>query len=176
VSVSIGGNPTANDTVVTTVPLLVFGLHGERFAVKGTAVREVVRAVAIATLPSAPEVVEGVINYRGRVVPVLDIRSRFGLPPRSLHPDQHFVVAEAGPRLVALRVDRAFDLLDVPLDDIESAERVAPGSPHIEGVARRPEGLVVIHDLERFLSLDEGPRLDAAVRALGGSIDDAGAA
>ena len=167
----------ANDgAVVTTVPLLVFGLLAERFAVKGTAVREVVRAVAIAALPGAPDVVEGVINYRGRVVPVLDIRSRFGLPPRSLHPDQHFVVADAGPRLVALRVDRAFDLVDVPLDDIESAAQVAPGTRHAEAVARLPGGLVVIHDLEGFLSLDEGSQLNAAVRALGGSVEDGGAA
>ena len=149
-----------------TVPLLVFGLRADRFAVKGTAVREVVRAVAIAALPGAPDVVEGVINYRGRVVPVLDIRSRFGLPARPLHPDQRFIVADAGPRLVALRVDHAFDLVEVPEDTIEAAARVAPGSHHAEGVARLPEGLVVIHDLERFLSLDEGPRLDAAVQTV----------
>jgi purine-binding chemotaxis protein CheW len=164
------------EAVFETAPFLVFGLNEERFAVKGAIVREVVRAVAIASLPRAPDVVEGVINYRGRVVPVLDIRSRFGLPACPLHPDQHFIVADTGPRLVALRVDRAFDLLDVPLDAIESAAQVAPGTRHAEGIARLPEGLVVIHDLEGFLSLDEGARLDAAVRALGGSAEDEGGA
>lgn len=149
------------------VSLVVFALHGERFALQGRAVREVVRAVAVAALPDAPGVVDGVINYRGRLVPVLDVRSRFGLPPQRLDPSQHFILAEAGSRLVALRVDRALDLLEVPADAIESAASVAPGSRRTEGVARLPDGLVVIHDLERFLSLDEGTALDASLRAAG---------
>jgi purine-binding chemotaxis protein CheW len=149
------------------VPLVVFALHGERFALQGRAVREVVRAVAVAALPDAPGVVEGVINYRGRLAPVLDVRSRFGLPPQLLDPSQHFILADAGSRLVALRVDRALDLLEVPADAIEAADSVAPGSRRTEGVARLPDGLVVIHDLERFLSLDEGNALDAALSAAG---------
>lgn len=143
--------------------LLVFLLHEARFAVRGEAVREVVRSVAVARLPDAPGIVEGVVNCRGRVVPVLDVRGRFGLPARPLDPDQHFVLADAGPRVVALRVDRALDLLEVSEDDIESAGSAAPGSRYTEGVARLPDGLLVIHDLERFLSLDEGARLDASL-------------
>lgn len=153
--------PKALDT--GTVALLAFALHGNRFAVPGRCVHEVVRSVAVAPLPGAPEVVEGVINYRGRLVPVLDVRSRFGFPPRPLDPTQHFVLADAGPRLVALRVDRALELLEVPAGDIESAASVAPGTRHAGGVARLPDGLVVIHDLERFLSLDEGEALDASL-------------
>lgn len=148
-----------------TVPLLVFALHEERFAVPSGVVREVVRAVAVAALPDAPAVVEGVVNYRGRVTPVLDVRSRFGLPPRRPHAAQHFVVAEAGRRLVTLRVDRALDLLNVPAEAIASAAAVAPGSRLTRGVARLPDGLVVIHDLEGFLSLDEETALDASLRA-----------
>lgn len=147
------------------VPLVVFALQGERFALQGRAVREVVRAVAVAALPDAPGVVEGVINYRGRLAPVLDVRSRFGLPPKLLDPSQHFILAETATRLVALRVDRALDLLKVPADAIESGGRVAPGSRRTEGVARLPDGLVVIHDLERFLSSDEENALDAALSA-----------
>lgn len=149
------------------VPLVVFALHGERFALHGRAVREVVRAVAVAALPDAPEVVEGVINYRGRLAPVLNVRGRFGLPPMPLDPTQHFVLAEAGSRLVALRVDRALDVLEIPAEAIEAGASVAPGSRRTAGVARLPDGLLVIHDLERFLSLDEGAALDASLRAAG---------
>jgi purine-binding chemotaxis protein CheW len=119
--------------------------------------------VAVAPLLDAPPIIEGVVDSRGRIVPVLDVRSRFGLPGRPLDTTQHFVLAEAGTRIVALRVDRALDLLEVPLADIESAARAAPGSRHTEGVARLPDGLVVIHDLERFLSLDEERHLDDAL-------------
>ena len=146
------------------VSLVVFAIDPHRFAVRAGQVLEVVRAVAVAALPSAPRVVEGVINYRGRIVPVLDIRSRFGLPERPLDPRQHFVVAEAGPRVVALRVDRAEELLSVPSEAIEPASHTAPGSQYAEGVARLADGLIVIHDLHRFLSLDEGERTDAALR------------
>lgn len=155
----------------TSVPLLVFALGAERCAIRADTVHEVVRAVAVATLPDAPEGVEGVINYRGRVAPVFDPRARFGLAARPLHPDQHFVMADAGHHLVALRVDRALDLLELPADTIESAERAVPGSRRTEGVGRLPDGLVVIHDLERFLSAEEDVRLDAAVRALDGSTE-----
>ena len=147
------------------VALLVFGLDQARFAVRGACVREIVRSVAVTPLPDAPDVVEGVVNYRGRLAPVLDIRARFGLPERLLDPTQHLILADAGSRLVAIRVDRALDLLDVPLDAIEPGARVAPGSQYTDGVARLPDGLLVIHDLERFLSLDEGRLLDESLSA-----------
>ena len=151
------------DAGIQGVPLLVFRLDAERFAIRGACVREVVRAVAVTPLPDAPQVVEGVINYRGHAAPVLDVRARFGLPERPLDPIQHFILAHAGPRLVALRVDRALDVVEVPADAIESGAKVAPGSRHTEGVARLPDGLLVIHDLEGFLSLDEGILLDGSM-------------
>lgn len=145
--------------------LLIFVLGDREYAVRAGLVREVVRAVAISSLPTAPEVIEGVVNWRGQIVPVLDIRARFRLPARRLHPDQHFIVADAGARTVALRVDHAADLIEVSEEAIESAQRAAPGAGETEGIARLPDGLVVIHDLEGFLSLDEGERVDAAVAA-----------
>lgn len=143
---------------------LVFSLTSERFAIPAGTVQEIVRAVAIAALPGAPSVVEGVINFRGRIVPVVDPRHRFGMPEVPLHPDQIFIVATAGPRLVALWVDRATELTTIPLDAIDHAADVAPTAPYITGVARLPDGLLVIHDLERFLSLDETARLDLALQ------------
>jgi purine-binding chemotaxis protein CheW len=145
--------------------LLVFALDEHRFGLPAEAVMEVVRVVASAPLPSAPEIVEGVINVRGAMVPVLDVRVRFGFPGTDVEPDQHLIVARAGPRVVALRVDRALALLTIPDDAFEPVERVAPGARLVAGVARLPDGVLVIHDLERFLSLEEGARLDAALAA-----------
>lgn len=142
---------------------LVVSLTPERFAIQAGTVEEIVRAVAIAALPGAPSVVEGVINYRGRIVPVVDPRRRFGMPAVQLHPSQHYVVAVAGSRSVALRVDRATDLVTIPGEVIARAADVAPAAPHVAGVARLPDGLLVIHDLERFLSLEEAARLDLAL-------------
>ena len=152
------------------VTLLVFTLGDARFGLAAMLIREVVRAVAIAPLPKAPAIAEGVINYRGTIVPVLDIRQRFRLAPAPLHPDQHFIVAQAGPRLVALRVDRATELLGISPSAIAPATAVVPGAEYTAGIARLADGLLVIHDLERFLALDEAKRLDSA---LGGTAEPA---
>jgi purine-binding chemotaxis protein CheW len=104
-----------------------------------------------------------VINFRGALVPVLDIRQRFDLPPQPLALDQHLIIAQSGPRVVALRVDRALALVEVDEGAIEPAARVIPGAEYVTGIARLPDGVLVIHDLERFLSLDEGHGVDAAL-------------
>lgn len=142
--------------------LLVFFLGSERFAVIAGVVQEIVRAVAVAALPRAPAIVEGAINFHGTIVPVLDIRHRFRLPSVPLHPDQHFIIAQTGPRLMALRVDRATEILEVDESTVEPASRSVPGAEYVGGIAKLPDGLLVIHDLERFLSLDEAAQVDAA--------------
>lgn len=142
--------------------LLVFTLNQERFALAAHAVHRIVRAAAIAALPSGPDIVEGVINVAGTVVPVLDVRGRFSLPPAPLDPDQHFILARAGSRLVALRVDRAVDVVSVDDGAIE-APRIVPGVGHVAGIARLDDGLLVIHDLDGFLGLDEARQLTEAM-------------
>src|SRR5215813_89561 len=92
--------------------LLTFELDEQRFGLPMADVREVVRVAAFARLPKAPEVIEGVLNFRGALVPVLDIRARFGLPPRSVRTSDHLVVARAAKRTVAIRVDRVSDLIE----------------------------------------------------------------
>src|SRR5205085_11996004 len=91
--------------------VLVFEVAGRRFGLPAAAVKEVVRAVALAPLPKAPAVVEGVINLRGTVVPVLDIRGRFRLPQKPLAPSDQLIIARTGPRLAALHVDWAHELV-----------------------------------------------------------------
>jgi len=150
---------------VPTQQLLTFEVGGSRFALPVRLLHEVVRAVAIAPLPKAPPIVEGVINVRGTVVPILDIRQRFGLSPTPVAPEQHLLIAQSGGRVVALRVDRAVDLVSVDEAAIESAARVVPGAEYVAGIAKLPDGLIVIHDLERFLSLEEAGQLDAAGEA-----------
>jgi purine-binding chemotaxis protein CheW len=144
---------------------LVFELENQRYGLPLRDVMETVRAVTITPLPQAPSIVEGVINFRGMVVPVFDIRARFGHPPRAMQVQNHLILASAGKRQVALRVDRAMDLVRVRDQDVQEAQTVVPHAPYISGVARLPDGLMLIHDLATFLSEAETETLSQSLSA-----------
>lgn len=86
---------------------MICEVGGHRFGVPLADVVQLLRAVAIVPLPRAPRVVEGIIDLHGSLVPVLDLRRRFGLPEQSLAPEHHLIVTRTGERRLALRVDRA---------------------------------------------------------------------
>ena len=107
--------------------LLAFQLSGRRLAIPVELLRTIVWAVAVSPLPHVPAFVEGVINLRGRVLPVIDLRRRFGLPSVPLSLDRRFVVARCGARALALRVDRVEDVIDVAANAVQSATRLSLG-------------------------------------------------
>jgi purine-binding chemotaxis protein CheW len=146
--------------------MLLFELATQRFALAVADVVEVVQAVAVRSLPNAPPVVEGVINLRGEVLPVLDIRARFGLAPKAVEVSDHFLIVRAGPRRVVLRVDRALTLHMLPALGIEQAINLPRGLPHIAGIAMLADELVLVHDLRAFLSDLECGQLTRALVGL----------
>lgn len=143
--------------------VLIFEVGGQLYALPSSSVRQVVRAVTVVPLPRAPAIVEGVVNVRGTLVPVLDIRSRFRLPPKPLEHTDHLVLGWAGSRPVAVRVDRALELVRLDASQIEDARRAAPGVEYVAGVAKLDDGLVLIHDLQTFLWADEAVAIDEAI-------------
>jgi purine-binding chemotaxis protein CheW len=143
--------------------ILTFALGERRYAVWSADVRELLRAVTIVPLPRAPRIVEGVFSLRGRIVPVLDVRSRFGLPPKELEPSDHLIVAAVGPRMVVIRADRALDLVRIDDAQVDELTSLAGGSGFVAGVAQLPDGLAVIHDLRAFLTAAESAVLDEAL-------------
>jgi purine-binding chemotaxis protein CheW len=148
--------------------VLLFELDGLRYALPSADVSELLRAVTVVPLPKAPRVVEGVINVRGQVVPVLDVRTRFQLPPKTASPTDHLILARAGERLVAIRADRALELVRLDAGDFEEAKSVLPGAACVMGVAKLADGLVLIHDLRTFLEAAEAAAFDEAVGMLEG--------
>jgi purine-binding chemotaxis protein CheW len=145
------------------IELLLFELGGQRYALPVADVVEVLRAVAVTPLPQGPRVVLGVMNVRGRVVPVFDLRERFGQPSALVEPSDHFIVAHAAQRLAALRADKILDLVRLCTDAIEQVERVVSGMHHISGIGRLSDGVVFIHDLHSFLTEAESATLDRAL-------------
>jgi purine-binding chemotaxis protein CheW len=146
-----------------TAEWVVFSLDAGRYALPLAAVERIVRAVEITHLPSAPRIVLGAIDVQGRVLPVFNVRRRFGLPERDIDPADQFVIARSGNRTVVLVVDAAQGVLQSPVSDTVSAASIATGLEHIQGVIRLPDGLVLIQDLDLFLSAAEARALDEAL-------------
>ncbi|HKU41469.1 MAG TPA: chemotaxis protein CheW [Polyangiales bacterium] len=163
---------TASSTsreVANTPPLrneiesLLFELSTQRFALPLDDIAEVVRAVAVRTLPKAPAITLGIIDVRGEIVPVLDVRSRFGLPRKAVEPSDHFLIARVGSRRVALHVDRAAGVAMLAVLPLTAADNLAASLAHVAGIAATADGLVLIQDLSAFLSQAEAEQLEAAL-------------
>src|SRR5713226_6819036 len=132
--------------------ILVFALDGQRYALYLSAVDRVVRMVSITPLPGAPDVVLGIVNVQGRIVPVFNTRRRFRLAEREIALADRLVIAHTTRRWVALVTDTVGDVLDCPARDVVEARDVLPGTGYFEGVAKLEDGLILIHDLNKFLS------------------------
>lgn len=146
--------------------LVVFVTDGQRYALPLQAVDRVFPMVAVSPLPQAPAVALGVINVHGQVVPVLDIRRRFGFPPRDYGLTAYLLVARSARRTVALPVDEVLGVREVAVQAVTSPEAVLPGMGHVAGIVALPDGLLFIHDLDTFLSLEEERRLAAALQEI----------
>lgn len=145
------------------VKLLAFRLDGQRYGLPLASVERVVRIAEITPLPKAPEVVLGVINVQGRVIAVVDVRKRFRLPQRDRALSDLLIIARTPARAVALVADAVAGVVECTEGETVPAQSIVPGMEYVEGVAKLDDGMLLIHDLARFLSLDEGRRLDEAM-------------
>lgn len=149
-------------------PYVVLELDAVRVALPLAVVERVVQAAALSYLPGAPEIVLGVLKLPGRLIPVIDLRCRFGLPGRALVPSDHLLIAHTRQRSVALVADAVAGVSACTEENWVDAGQVLPGLALIDGLVRCEDGLLLVHDLERFLSLEEGERLDRALAHSGG--------
>ena len=143
--------------------LVVFRLDAQRYAVPLVVVERIVRASEITPLPNSQDIVLGAIDVAGCVLPVLNIRRRFRLPEREICPADQFLIASTTQRMVVLVVDEAQGVIERSPSEIVGAAQIVPGLDHIQGAVRLDDGLVLIHNLEKFLSLDEARALDEAL-------------
>ena len=146
--------------------LVLFSLDEQTYALHHQVVERVLGAVEITELPQAPKVVLGVINMHGRIIPVLDIRQRFNRPPRALRLSDQFIVAATSRRVVAIIADRVINVVEYSAEQLTPAGEVLDGAAYISAIAKDTEGLILIHDLDSFLSLDEDSQLDMAMGQL----------
>lgn len=145
-------------------PLIAFALDDQRVALSLSSVERIVRLVEITPLPQAPAIVLGVVNLQGRIIPVLDVRRRFGWAGREPDVTNQLIIARTARRSVALLVDRVLDILHPSAGSVLEGDAILPRLDYMKGVVKLPDGLVLIHDLDTFLSLEEEAAVDRALQ------------
>jgi purine-binding chemotaxis protein CheW len=145
--------------------LVVFTLDELRYALHLSKVERAINMIEITPLPSAPEIVIGVVNVHGSVIPVLNIRKRFRLPEKEPDLGDQLLIAHTARRDVALVVDTVIDVLALPSGEPVAPETILPRLEHVEGVVKLDDGMIFIQDLDAFLSLEEEQGLEAAIEA-----------
>ena len=144
--------------------LVVFQLGAELYGVDIARVHEIIRLQSITRVPRAPSFVEGVINLRGKVIPVVDLRRPLGLPTSEHTRATRTVVVEIGDQVVGIIVDSVSEVLRVSTSTIEPPSPVVAGidSEYLHGIAKLPERLVILLDLDRVLAREERRAIEIA--------------
>jgi purine-binding chemotaxis protein CheW len=147
--------------------LVVFVLASEEFACNIADVREVLKMIRVTPLPRSLDFVEGVINLRGEVIPVIDLRKRFNLPAVDRTEESRIIIVEVEERMVGLTVDSVSEVIRLSNKQIQEAPNQVAGEQTnlIMGVGKIDERMLIILNLERILTSEEQIALEDISRA-----------
>ena len=149
--------------------LVTFNL-GEEYGVPISQVQEIVRVGGITMVPNSPSYMEGVINLRGRVLPVLNLRKRLKLSGREMSNASRIVVTEVGSKVIGLLVDAVSHVIKIPRDSIEPApeEVLEIDTDYITGVGKIQDKIIILLDLEKLLKREKVEITEAATERIEG--------
>lgn len=154
-------NPKKQDGEL--LQLVTFSIGDEECGVNILKVQEIIRTMEITKVPRAPEFVEGVINLRGKVIPIIDLRRRFGLSSKVHDKNTRIIVIEINNVIVGFVVDAVSEVLRIPAGTVEPPPPVVAGvdSDYISGVGKLQDRLLIMLDLDRLLSSEDLDMLSA---------------
>ncbi len=160
-NVDVAAHVSGNDLL----QLVTFVVGEEEFGVPILSVHEINRMMEITRVPQSPKFVDGVINLRGRIIPVVDLRERFGMPRSEVSKDHRIVVVEVAGRIIGFTVDRVNEVLRIPNEVVEDAPEMVAGidSAYIKGVGKLEDRLLILLDLDRLFGGDDLSELDEAI-------------
>ncbi|RLI82274.1 chemotaxis protein CheW [Archaeoglobales archaeon] len=139
---------------VDTMQVVIFNLGNERYGVETTKVKEIIRVSEITRIPNAPDFVEGVIDLRGQITTVINLRKRFGLPPKEIDNDTRIIVFEHGDTVVGMMVDTVSEVKYLSSNEVDSLPPLITArleSKFLKGVGKLPDGLLILIDIEKVL-------------------------
>ncbi len=136
---------------------VTYQLEDEVYGINVMQVQEVLRITEIAPVPGAPSYVLGIINLRGSVVTVIDTRSRFGLMPKETDDLSRIIIVEVNGNVIGMLVDSVAEVVYLHQSEIDTAPSVSndDSSRFIQGVCSREDYLLIIVDVDKFLSEEE---------------------
>ncbi|HUX22045.1 MAG TPA: chemotaxis protein CheW, partial [Spirochaetia bacterium] len=142
--------------------LISFMVGNEEYGMEILRVKEVIRSPEITSLPKAPTFVKGIINLRGDVIPIVDLRNKFGLETDEMTQATRIIVVDVDGRLVGMVVDSASQVVRIPSDQIDPPPPIIGGisTEYIKGVAKLNDRLVILLNIDSILSGDEKNVLD----------------
>lgn len=145
----------------TIYQLVSFVTENEEFGVDILKVQEIIRTVDITRVPKSPDFVEGVINLRGKIVPVIDLRKRFGMRTKERDNETRIIVVELIDKVVGFLVDKVKEVIRVEKKVIEPPPELTTNvnSNYITGVAKLQDRLLILLDLNKVLSSEEQEKL-----------------
>jgi purine-binding chemotaxis protein CheW len=144
--------------------VVVFQLETQRFGLPLDSVERVVRTVEHTVLPNAPQIVLGVVNVQGRIIPVIDMRQRLRLPERRPRLTDQLLIVNSTTRTLALVIDAVAAVTEFDAVDFTAADHIVPGLEFLAGVVKLNDDIILVHNLDQFLSLEEEQILDGALR------------
>lgn len=137
--------------------IVVFDLADEQYGIDIASVESIIEMQPVTAIPRAPAFIEGVINLRGVVLPVIDLRKRFDLPAQEPTKKTRIIIVETDGLAVGMVVDAVTEVLRIPEDTVEplSPLMASVDSAFIEGVAKLDERLIILVNLAQVLSSEE---------------------
>ena len=145
------------------IQVVSFHLGNEEYGVDISQVQEIIRMVEITHVPRAPRFMEGVINLRGQLIPIIDLRTRFGMQRIDATKSTRIVVTEIGSKRVGIVVDSVSEVLNIPIEQVEGAPDMIAGvgTEYIQGVGKVNERLIILLDLTMVITGEEKSELDS---------------
>lgn len=134
-----------------------FVVHGEEYGVPILCVQEIIRYETLTRVPQSPEFIDGVLNLRGQVIPVMNLRTKFGLPPRELDKSTRIIVVEVKKRVVGIVVDEVSEVLQISQDQIDPPPPMGTqvNANYISGMGKLEDHLVILLEIDKVLTQDE---------------------
>lgn len=147
--------------------LVTFEVGDEEFAIDILAVQEINRMLSITRVPQSPACVEGVINLRGRIIPVLDLRERFAMEPKAHGNESRIVVVDVAGRTLGFIVDRVHEVLRVDGSIVEPPPSLSSGVnvDYVRGVGKLNDRLLILLDLNRLFTAGDLNAIGSVGRA-----------